>query len=163
MTQSIDASTGPVLELGPGTGVFTDALLERGVQQQCLTLVELGEDFVRLLRLRFPHARIVKCDAARMREAGMDTDLRYGAVISGLPLLAMQPPVVFRIVKEAVRRLEPGASFYQFTYGLRCAVPDAVMTRLGLKAQKVGTVMLNIPPASVYRVFQSVADRSTAR
>ena len=68
-------------------------------------LVELGEDFVRLLRLRFPHARIVKCDAARMREAGMDTDLRYGAVISGLPLLAMQPPVVFRIVKEAVRRL----------------------------------------------------------
>src|SRR5262245_33098954 len=46
MAQEITAETGPVIELGPGTGVFTRALLRRGVSQQDLTLVEYGSDFI---------------------------------------------------------------------------------------------------------------------
>lgn len=54
MVQEITAKTGPVIELGPGTGVLTGALLERGVRQQDLTLVENGRDFIPLLQHRFP-------------------------------------------------------------------------------------------------------------
>ena len=52
ITRDINANTGPVLELGPGTGAFTYQLLKRGVRQQDLTLIEYGSDFMRLLQLR---------------------------------------------------------------------------------------------------------------
>ena len=42
--------------LGPGTGVFTRALLARGVPEDSLALVEYGSDFARLLQFRFPRA-----------------------------------------------------------------------------------------------------------
>ena len=152
MTRGIDARTGPVLELGPGTGVFTEALVARGIRQEDLTLVELNDAFAELLARRFPRARIARCSAARLDSGGIDAQARFGAVVSGLPLLAMPVPTVFRIVSGAVRRLEPGGSFYQFTYGLRCPIHGAVLDRLGLAAEKVGTVVSNVPPASVYRV-----------
>jgi len=67
MAQEITADTGPVLELGPGTGVFTRALLKRGVRQQDLTLVEYGSEFIPLLQRRFPGARVLWMDAAWLR------------------------------------------------------------------------------------------------
>src|ERR1700752_1795312 len=66
ITSEITAGSGPVLELGPGTGVFTEALLERGVRESDLTLIEYGSDFMRLLQARFPRARGLRVDAARM-------------------------------------------------------------------------------------------------
>lgn len=152
MTRDIDASTGSVLELGPGTGVFTEALLGRGVRQQDLTLVELGEGFSSWLATRYPLARVVCHDAARLHLAGIDAELRFGAVVSGLPLLSIPRATVFRILSGVVRRLRPGASMYQFTYGPRCPIHSAVLNKLELKAEKVGTVILNVPPASVYRI-----------
>ena len=66
ITSEITAATGPVLELGPGTGVFTEALLARGVKENDLTLIEYGSDFMRLLQARFPRARVLWMDAAWM-------------------------------------------------------------------------------------------------
>src|SRR3981081_2043104 len=66
ITSEISAASGPVLELGPGTGVFTEALLERGVRESDLTLIEYGSDFMRLLQARFPKARVLWMDAAWM-------------------------------------------------------------------------------------------------
>ena len=78
--------SGPVLELGPGTGVFTQALLARGVKEHDLTLIEYGSDFVRRLQTRFPRARVLWMDAAWMASYDLfETPL--GAVVSGLPLL----------------------------------------------------------------------------
>ncbi len=68
MTQDITPRTGPVLELGPGTGPFTYALLERGVPERDLTLVEYDRDLARLLEQRFPQARVLQMDAERLRE-----------------------------------------------------------------------------------------------
>ncbi len=66
VTAEITPATGPVLELGAGTGVFTRALLARGVQERDLTLLEYGVDFARLLGERFPRARVLSMDAARL-------------------------------------------------------------------------------------------------
>src|SRR3981189_2360054 len=66
ITSEITAASGPVLELGPGTGVFTEARLERGVRESDLTLIEYGSDFMRLLQARFPRARVLWMDAAWM-------------------------------------------------------------------------------------------------
>jgi len=54
ITSEISPATGPVIELGAGTGAFTRALRERGVAEENLALVDDGSDFVRRLKGRFP-------------------------------------------------------------------------------------------------------------
>jgi len=154
MTQEIDPLDGPVLELGPGTGVFTRALLARGVPESALTLIEFGEEFAVRLRGRFPEARVVRMDAAQLGDCGLFDDAPFGAVVSGLPLLSMPPSKVAAIVGGAFATMRPGGAFYQFTYGPRCPVPRAILEGLGLKGKRIGGTVRNIPPAGVYRISQ---------
>lgn len=152
ITSEISGESGPVLELGPGTGVFTRALLARGVQEQHLTLVEHSLEFVDLLRQRFPAARVRRMDAARLAAGNLAEHDKVGAVVSGLPLLSMKPGKVLAVLAGAFSRLHPGGALYQFTYGPGCPVPRRVMNRLDLEATCIGRAVLNVPPAAVYRI-----------
>lgn len=152
ITSEITAASGPVLELGPGTGIFTDALLERGVEESDLTLIEYGSDFMRLLQMRFPRARVLWMDASWIISHDLFKDQTFGAVVSGLPLLNMSPKKVMAILTGAFSNLKPGGAYYQFTYGMQCPIPKPLLNRLGLKATCLGRVFLNVPPASVYRI-----------
>lgn len=152
ITRDIDPAKGPVLELGPGTGVFTRALVGRGVKPQDLTLVELGTEFADMLALRYPEATIIRLDAASLSRMRSTARPRHGAAVSGLPLLSMPRGKVLRILSGTFQMLDPGASLYQFTYGWRCPVPARVMDQIGLRADKVGGTFANFPPAAVYRV-----------
>nr|WP_277604961.1 methyltransferase domain-containing protein [Fertoeibacter niger] len=152
ITREIDPEHAPVLELGPGTGVFTRALLDRGIDEADLTLVEYGADFAALLRNRFPRARVLQADAARLAGRNLFPDRQAGAVVSGLGLLSMPPRTVFAIIAGAFACMEPRGALYQFTYGLRCPVPGPVLDRLALQATRVGGTLANLPPASVYRI-----------
>ncbi|MBR0687963.1 methyltransferase domain-containing protein [Bradyrhizobium manausense] len=151
MTQEIVPGRGPVIELGPGTGIFTKALIRRGVPERDLLLVEYGSDFVRLLQDRFPRARVLWMDARQLSQYER-FKAPASAVVSGLPLLSMSPRKVIAILAGAFRHMQEGGTLYQFTYGPRCPVPRPILDRLGLKASLVGRTALNIPPASVYRI-----------
>ncbi|WP_082070366.1 rRNA adenine N-6-methyltransferase family protein [Bradyrhizobium sp. LTSP885] len=159
ITRDITANTGPVLELGPGTGAFTYQLLKRGLRQQDLTLVEYGSDFMRLLQLRFPGARVLWMDAGRLASERLFEGAPVGAVVSGLPLLNMSPRKVISIVGGAFSYLRPGGAFYQFTYGMRCPVRRPILDRLGLRATLVDRAILNMPPAAVYRLTRRPQSR----
>lgn len=152
MTQEIAPGDGPVLELGAGTGVFTRALLERGVPEAHLTLVEYGSDFARMLQARFPKARVLWMDAAQIGNHDLYPGAAANAVVSGLPLLSIPPRKVIAILVGAFGFLRPGGSLYQFTYGPRCPVPRPILDRLGLKARRIGGTVRNLPPAAVYRI-----------
>lgn len=152
MTREILPGDAPVLELGPGTGVFTRALLARGLRESDLVLVESNPNFAQLLRFRFPDATILQSNAALLRRLPIGPDTAVGAVISGLPLLSMSPPTVMQILAGAFAYLRADGHFYQFTYGWRCPVPARVLDRLGLAAKRVGGVLANVPPASVYKL-----------
>ncbi|GEC58334.1 phosphatidylethanolamine/phosphatidyl-N-methylethanolamine N-methyltransferase [Bradyrhizobium japonicum] len=152
MVQEITADTGPVIELGPGTGVFTRALLERGVRQRDLTLVEYGSEFIPLLQRRFPGARVLWMDAAWLQRERLFDGAPVGAVVSGLGLLMMPPEKVTAILAGAFGYLRPDGAFYQITYGPRCPVADAILDRLDLQASCIGQTFRNLPPASVYRI-----------
>jgi phospholipid N-methyltransferase len=141
-----------VIELGAGTGVFTRAIIARGIPEEQLALVEMGSDFVRLLQARFPVAKIVRIDATRLKEIEPFGGIRAGAVVSGLPLLSMKPRKVMAILDGAFRHLRSDGSLYQFTYGPRCPIPRVLLDRLGLKAIRIGGVFANFPPAAVYRI-----------
>jgi len=154
ITRDVSSSTGPVIELGPGTGVFTAKLLDRGVQPERLTLIEYGPEFVERLQRRFPNVRIINMDAADLGQLPL-ADGPAGAVISGLPLLSMPRAKVTLILDGAFSHLRPGGAFYTFTYSWRCPVPRPVLDELGLRATMTGKTLRNIPPASVYRISRS--------
>lgn len=152
MTSEIVPETGPVIELGPGTGVFTQALIARGVKERDLTLVECGVDFAYMLDQRFPQARVVLSDAARLNRAALFAGSPVGAVISGLPLVSMSPKKIMAILSGAFSYIRPGGALYQFTYLPRCPIPRLVLEKLGLKAFRYGSALANIPPAAAYRI-----------
>lgn len=152
ITKEIVSSDGPVLELGAGTGVFTRALLDRGVSESNLTLVEFGSEFAPILQQRFPQARVLWMDAAKLATHDLYPDATVEAVVSGLPLLSMPPRKVMSILAGSFAYLRPTGNFYQFTYGPRCPVPRPILDRLGLKAKRIGGTVRNLPPAAVYRI-----------
>jgi phospholipid N-methyltransferase len=152
ITSEISSMTGPVIELGPGTGVFTRALVDQGVKEKDLTLIECGSDFAAMLQSRFPNARVLQMDAQRLAQLQPYKGWPVGAVVSGLPLLSMPARKVFAILMGCFRQMGANGRFYQFTYGPRCPVQRRILDRLGLKAVFIGWTYNNIPPASVYRI-----------
>lgn len=152
MTREIDASSAPVIELGPGTGAFTDALLARGIPEDRLALIEMGENFVHLLRYRLPRATVLAMDATRLGKIKLFGGEQAGAVISGLPVLAMPTRTIMLILHGAFSHLRAGGAFFQFTYGPVCPVKRPILDRLGLTAKRIGGAMINLPPASVYKI-----------
>jgi phosphatidylethanolamine/phosphatidyl-N-methylethanolamine N-methyltransferase len=151
ITCEISRHTGGVIELGPGTGVFTDLLLERGVSEKDLTLVEQDAGFAAMLKDRYPKASIFSLDASRLARQSLG-NANHAATVSGLPLLSMPTRKVFSILVNCFRLMDESGRFYQFTYGPRCPVPRRILDRLGLKAVRIGWTPHNIPPAAVYRI-----------
>lgn len=156
ITSEIRRDRGPVIELGPGTGVFTRALVASGIPEADLVLVEQGGEFAVALRSRFPAAQVLAMDAAKLHGLELLDGRKAGSAISGLPLRTMSPLKIMAILRATFDRLRPDAGFYQFTYGLGCPVPRPILDRLGLEAARVGTAFANLPPASVYCIRRRV-------
>jgi phosphatidylethanolamine/phosphatidyl-N-methylethanolamine N-methyltransferase len=141
-------SSGPVIELGPGTGPVTEALVQRGVDPKRLLLVEFNPDFCRLLRTRYPAATVVQGDAYRLRRLlGALVREPAAAVVSGLPLVTKPLRTRLRLISDAMGLLAPGAPFIQFTYAMVPPIPKALS---GIKAEASELIWLNLPPARVW-------------
>jgi phosphatidylethanolamine/phosphatidyl-N-methylethanolamine N-methyltransferase len=160
VTAEITVASAPVIELGPGTGVFTRQLLALGIPEERLALVEYGSDFAQLLAHRFPAAHVVCMDAAQLASVRLFGGERAGAVVSGLALLAMTEGKVTAILAASFGCLRDDGAFYQFTYGLRCPVSRVILDRLGLEAVRIGRALVNVPPAGVYRIRRRAQHRA---
>jgi phosphatidylethanolamine/phosphatidyl-N-methylethanolamine N-methyltransferase len=152
MTAEITPASSPVIELGAGTGALTWALLARGVPEEALALIDYGSDFVRMLQARFPRARTLWMDAARLKDVELFDGKGAGAAVSGLPLLLMPTKKIMAILDGVFTHLRTDGALYQFTYRPSCPVPRSVLDRLRLEATRVGGALINVPPASVYRI-----------
>jgi phospholipid N-methyltransferase len=152
ITRQIHARSGRIAEFGAGTGVFTHALLKRGVREGNLVLIERDEAFAERLRERFPHAHVLAMDAERFGEWARAERFAAGAIVSGLPLRNFAYDSRRHILASAFASLCGDGALYQFTYGLACPVPAALLERLQLEASRVGYVLRNLPPATVYRI-----------
>lgn len=153
MVAGIDLQApGAVVELGGGTGNITAALLDSGVPIEDIAVVERDPGFAEEIARRFPDVRVLLGDAAELRQllrsAGVGP---VKAVISSLPLLSIPERVCLRIISEAVAALNDEGVLVQFTYGPASPVSRRIATRLELQAERIGWVVDNIPPASVWR------------
>ena len=141
-------STGPVVELGPGTGPDTEALVEAGVDPARLVLVEFNPTFCRLLRSRYPEATLVQGDAYSIRRL-LEALLRQpaAAVVSGLPLVTKPVKQRLRLIRDAFELMVPGAPFVQFTYSVASPLPKRLG---GFSAESSERIWMNLPPARVW-------------
>ncbi len=149
MASYVDPATaGPVIELGPGTGPVTEALIRRGVPQERLILVEFNPDFCKLLQRRFPRATIIQGDAYAIRETlGTALVEPAAATVSSLPLFTKPLEMRLSLLRATQALMQPGAPFIQFTYAMVPPIPK----RLGeYSAQGSARVWLNLPPARVW-------------
>src|SRR5579863_9108285 len=125
MAKCVDpAIAGPVIELGPGTGAVTAALVEQGIEPSRMVLVEFNPTFCRLLRTRYPEATVVQGDAYGLKRL-LGSLLRQpaSAVVSGLPLFTKPLRLRLRLLSDAFTLLSPGAPFIQFTYAVVPPIP----------------------------------------
>jgi phosphatidylethanolamine/phosphatidyl-N-methylethanolamine N-methyltransferase len=158
MARAVEAAgPGLVVELGPGTGPVTKALIERGVAPENLVLVEYEASFCRLLAGRFPQVRVLQGDAYRLTQSLAELRGRpIRAIVSSLPLLNEPPARRQDLVTQAFALMGPEGAFVQFTYGVGSPVPRRI-GGLTLSAAAGPPIWLNLPPARVwtYRIASS--------
>jgi phosphatidylethanolamine/phosphatidyl-N-methylethanolamine N-methyltransferase len=149
MASFVDPRTpGPIIELGPGTGPVTDALVAQGIDPARLVLVEFDPTFCRLLRKRYPTATVVQGDAYSLRSLLVSLlSQPAAAVVSGLPLFTKPLRMRLRLLFEAFSLMAPGAPFVQFTYAAYSPIPRALDR---IRSQASERVWANIPPARVW-------------
>lgn len=158
MMGQLPADAQRVIELGGGTGAFTRALLEHGVQPRNLMVVELNEALHQYLRERFPGVHVEQGDARNVQEIAarcglLDEADKVDAVVSGLGLLSMSRNSQREILRSAFDVLSPHGRFIQFTYGPFSPVPHELLDEMHLKSHRAGMAWRNMPPANVF-VYQ---------
>jgi phosphatidylethanolamine/phosphatidyl-N-methylethanolamine N-methyltransferase len=136
---------GPVLELGPGTGAITRAILDHGVPPQRLTAVEFDPDMAAELASRYPGVEVIRGDAFDLA-ATLGPRPPFAAIVSGLPLLNFPLALRKAYMEGLVRQLVPGGPIIQFSYGTNA--PVAAPT--GFTLHRAALVWANIPPARVW-------------
>jgi len=138
----------PVLELGPGTGAVTAAIVERGIPESHVYAIERDADFAAHLRKRFPRLHVLEGDAFAFARA-LDREGyqgRFSAIVCGVPVLDKPQEGRRHLLGEALARLTPGSPFVQFSYSRKPPIdPDGLAI-----AQRVATVWSNIPPLHVW-------------
>jgi phosphatidylethanolamine/phosphatidyl-N-methylethanolamine N-methyltransferase len=155
MASFVDLSReGPIIELGPGTGPVTKALLARGVPLERLLLVEYETKFCHLLAERYPGIKIVQGDAYGLKKT-LDGHVngQVATVVSSLPLLIRPEHDRIELLHQAFDLMGPDGLFIQFTYGL--TISPMPIHAHGVGGAYVGKgsapVLLNLPPARVWR------------
>ncbi len=145
-----------IVEIGPGTGPFTHALLAAGVAPGKLILVEFDAEFVHHLRRKFPGVTVLHGDAQELprllKNQGHD---KVPRILSGLPLRSMPEAVRVGISRAMATSLAGDGTLVQFSYFLAPPLAQAEVKACGLIGRRACTVMANIPPAFVWRYSRS--------
>ncbi|EDQ35331.2 Phospholipid N-methyltransferase [Hoeflea phototrophica DFL-43] len=149
MASLVEPASGlPVLELGPGTGVITRAILDRGVEPSNLMSVEFCAEFHARLMLDLPRVNFIHGNAFDLDTTlGENRKLEFDCVISGIPLLNFPVSDRLMLLEDLLDRLPAGRPVVQFSYGLASPVPAQSGS---FEVIHHDFVMRNVPPARIW-------------
>ncbi len=138
-----------IIELGPGTGVFTEKILGMLGENTQLIVIELNDIFYHELETKFKHPNLhLKHDSADqigfyLKELGFE---KADLIISSLPLANFPPDLRNRLLLTAKKYLSKDGKFIQFQYSLQ--------SRKALKrifhSVRLDFTAFNFPPAFIY-------------
>lgn len=138
----------PVLELGPGTGVITRALLSHGVPPERLISVEYSSEFVRHLERIYPAVHFIHGDAFDLDTAlGPLADTIFDCVVCAVPLLNFTMAQRIALIEDLLDRIPRGRPVVQISYG---PVSPVVARPDRYHIQHFDFVVRNIPPAQLW-------------
>lgn len=146
-----------VVELGPGTGVFTHAIDRELRSTARLVCIEVNPDLASAVAARFPRAHVVNDSAENLVRTLRHLDVhQVDCVISGLPWVLFSGAEQRRLLDPLVSALRPGGSFATFSYSHAAWLPAGRRFRRMLESafrevQVAAHVWRNLPPAFVYR------------
>ena len=153
-----------VVELGPGTGSFTELLLERLDNRGRLLALEISATNIDVLRQRFPRCHAI-LDSAENLPCHLGRS-RAECIISGLAWGNMLPAAQDRIMNAIVNSLTPNGQFVAFAYVHARYYPTTLrfrklMFREFARVQTTPIIWRNLPPAYVYRCWRQPAKSSS--
>lgn len=150
--------SGPVLELGAGTGPVTRALIEAGCPEDQIVVVERDAELCTTLERQFRDLRVLHGDALQLGEILAQARIpSVSVVLSGLPMRAVAPRAAARCYSGAFRLMPSGGAIIQYTYGFKSPV-DLDESVLKLDATFVGREWRNILPMSIWSYRRSSSD-----
>jgi phosphatidylethanolamine/phosphatidyl-N-methylethanolamine N-methyltransferase len=157
MASVVDVGSGlPVLELGPGTGVITQAILQRGVAPELIYCVEYSAEFAKKLRQDFERVNIVEGNAFDLETTlGDARALAFDCVVSALPLLSFPKALRISLIKDLLKRIPAGRPVVQFSYGPLSPVPPIA----GVTVRHLEFIFRNVPPAQIW-TYRTTKDTS---
>ncbi|MBY2914112.1 phospholipid N-methyltransferase PmtA [Rhizobium leguminosarum] len=149
MASVVDIYSGlPVLELGPGTGAITKAILGRGVRPENLVAIEYSTDFHKHLQRTYPGVHFINGDAFDLQSTlGNFSGLTFDSVVSGIPLLNFPMAKRISLLESLLDRLPAGRPMVQISYG---AISPIAANPDRYHIQHFDFVMRNIPPAQLW-------------
>jgi phosphatidylethanolamine/phosphatidyl-N-methylethanolamine N-methyltransferase len=149
MATVIDLNSGlPVLEVGPGTGVITRAILRHGVAPENLYAVEYSPEFVRHLRQHFRGVTVIEGDAFDLDNAlGDRRKQMFDCVISGVPLLNFAVARRISYLNSLLDRIPHGRPVVQLTYGPKSPIPPGLGD---YTVEHFHFIIRNIPPTQLW-------------
>jgi len=149
MASVINPSSGlPVLELGPGTGVITKAILERGIAPENLVSIEYSTDFYRNLIKTYEGVHFINGDAFELdKTLGDMKSVIFDSVISAIPMLSFPMESRIALLEDLLDRMPAGRPVMQITYG---PVSPIIANPDRYKIKHYDFVVRNIPPAQLW-------------
>ncbi|APO66021.1 ribosomal RNA methyltransferase protein [Rhizobium gallicum] len=138
----------PVLELGPGTGAITKAILGRGVKPENLVAIEYSTDFYEHLVRLYPSVRFINGDAFDLdKTLGDLKDQTFDSVVSAVPLLNFPMQARIALLESLLDRIPAGRPVVQISYG---PVSPIIARPERYHIQHFDFIVRNIPPAQLW-------------
>jgi len=138
----------PVLELGPGTGAITKAILGRGVKPENLVAVEYSTDFYEHLVRLYPGVNFINGDAFNLDKTLGDLKAQtFDSVVSAVPLLNFPMQARIALLESLLDRLPAGRPVVQISYG---PVSPIIARPDRYHIQHFDFIVRNIPPAQLW-------------
>jgi|SRR5450755_2700943 phosphatidylethanolamine/phosphatidyl-N-methylethanolamine N-methyltransferase len=161
VASSVGEGDSLVVEVGAGTGSITEALLDRGVRPERLLLIERDAFLAAYLQDRFPRVQ-VRCGDALHASSMLENEHvgRVQTLLSSLPIRNFKPAEQIALINAMMKTLAPTGQLIQYTYAPYCPIPSV---ELGLKAECLGRVWMNLPPAAVWRFTRMKKVRVSGR
>jgi phospholipid N-methyltransferase len=145
-----------VIEFGPGTGVFTEKILEKIPQKANFMAIELNAKFAAATKLRCPQATIHHDNVIHAKKILKSHGISHcDCIISGLPWASFNEKLQNSLLNTILDILRPGGKFLTFAYLQGLIMPRGIIFRSKMQSHFNTVVIskpvwLNAPPAVVY-------------
>jgi phosphatidylethanolamine/phosphatidyl-N-methylethanolamine N-methyltransferase len=144
-----------LLELGPGTGAFTQEIKRTLAPGASYLGLDMNAAFIASLRSQFPEMRFEHAAAQDFDYAPFMADGGFDTIVSGLPWAALPESIQTALLEQIFKVLKPGGVFVTFVYTGIHFLPRGqrfrrLLTKRSKKLELTPTVWRNLPPAFMY-------------